>query len=156
VELYIAGGRPVNGDGPRLPNCPFRLATFGARHRRPDWMNTLFTLGRLGHLVASYPISIAPISLIRFIELGGYKWLVSLPIFQLYALRAKTVSPCRVVVRILEALGQKRAGILSPENCNPGSGIALPGRDGRLGSLDGPILYCRQASLVYRPVLYTL
>ena len=96
------------------------------------------------YLTASHPISITPTSLIRifytvdpFHRGGGYKWFASFCIFQLEASHAKTVRPFRVVVQMLEAIGQKRAGILRPESCNPGSGIALPGRDGRLGSLKG-------------------
>ena len=46
----------------------------------------------------------------------------------------KIVRTYRVGGRKLEAPGYMRAGITSSEIFYPGSGMALPGRDGRLGT----------------------
>jgi len=62
-------------------------------------------------------------------------FLITTPPFSLKQLRAKTVKSCRVEVRIVEALGQWRAGILSPESCNPELGMTLPRLHERLRSL---------------------
>jgi len=46
-------GRELSKVAARVPNRPSGLTSFGAPHRRPDRVNSLFALGRLGPRIES-------------------------------------------------------------------------------------------------------